>query len=49
MYNAAGRRIFTTTFNNEAVVNTSALPNGLYILRLRTEQGLQTARIIVQH
>jgi hypothetical protein len=30
-------------------VNTSALPNGLYILRLRTEQGLQTARIIVQH
>lgn len=49
MYNAAGRRIFTTTFNNEAIVNTSALPNGLYILRLRTEQGLQTARIIVQH
>jgi hypothetical protein len=49
MYNAAGRRIFTTTFNNEAIVNTSALPNGLYILRLRTEQGLQTARIFVQH
>ena len=49
MYNTAGRRIFTTTFHNEAIVNTSALPNGLYILRLRTEQGLQTARIIVQH
>ena len=46
IFNVKGEKLLRSTFNsNEGVINTSGLSNGMYILRLKTSNGVQNRKI----
>ncbi len=44
MYNSLGQRIFST---QETTINTSQFPKGIYIVQIRTEEGIASKKLIV--
>lgn len=49
LHNASGVLIVEKNFDQANDIDVTTLPAGMYILRLRTDNGVRTARISVQH
>ncbi len=49
LFNAQGRIVHSTDFNAQARIDVSALPTGMYILKLQAAEGVKSARIFIQH
>ncbi|GGG20684.1 hypothetical protein GCM10011344_21710 [Dokdonia pacifica] len=44
MYNSLGQRVLST---NETIINTSQFPKGIYIVQIRTAEGIASKKLIV--
>ncbi len=53
MINASGQRVLSQDFDNvfkqTLQLNVSNLSNGIYLMNIRTQDGLSTRKVIVQH
>lgn len=53
LINAAGERVmsqnYPNIFKDRLEVNVSAVSNGIYIMNIRTEEGLSSKKIVIQH
>src|SRR5210317_2274273 len=49
LFNAQGRIVHATDFNAQTRIDVSALPTGMYILKLQSAEGVKSARIFIQH
>lgn len=44
-----GHAVLEGTYTGNSQVSTSTIPNGMYFLSIRTNQGIQTQRIVIKH
>jgi hypothetical protein len=49
LFNAQGRIVHSTDFNAQTRIDVSALPTGMYILKLQAAESVKSARIFIQH
>jgi len=51
--NVSGQRVLSQNFQNilkqRIELNVSALPTGIYMMNVRTEQGLKSEKVMIQH
>ena len=45
--NIAGQKVYLSTINNQSSTINLDLPNGIYFLQLKTEQGITTQKLII--
>ena len=49
LINPAGSEILTVSFTEKATINTTNLPEGLYIVQVNSASGLMTQKIVIKH
>ncbi|GGG53565.1 S8 family serine peptidase [Bizionia arctica] len=46
VYNILGKKVLETQINSSSIINVSSLSNGIYLLKLETQNGTQTKKLI---
>ena len=49
LYNAQGKLVFNQDFMEQVILNTAMYSNGVYVLQIRTLEGITNKQVIIRH